>query len=230
MQRSDESTVKKNKVFNRIVLVLLILSFLFCLLSHLYCILFYRQPADIRKNVQKGVPYVFQSNEDYFDRIQSVGATDDFVYVLFGRQAIVKVFRHDGDYIATIAVFYSGSGGVSLYTDKSRAYIDSNGFLYELEGTALLQSYSTTNGDFSGKLKAVQSASAPPADYTIRFGNVIKYAHTPQAYVFLQRDLWHRILHPDALIPAEFAVLLLWGLILIVWNKTSKQRFQQNER
>ena len=110
----------------RIAFVLMGISLLVLLCSHTYCVFFYsRQPAAVSKYVQKGVPYVFQSNEDYYGEIQKLRITDDYVYVLFGGKAIVKVYRHDGAYIGTIAVYDdTGYGGTWMNTDHHRAYIE----------------------------------------------------------------------------------------------------------
>ena len=201
----------------RIILfhILIGLSFLACLISHLYCVLIYgHQPNFISKNVQRGVPFVFYSNEDYYGEIQKLRITDDYVYVLLGGNAIVKVYQHDGTYIGTIAVYDDkGYGGTWMNTDHNRAYIEHGGCLYEFDGIDFIHCYTTENGDLREKMNSVRDIRIPATDYSIRFGNVIKYENTPQEYVFIQRGFLHRIAYPGVLLPAEVCIVLLWILI-----------------
>ncbi len=199
----------------RFVMILLILSIVFCLCSHIYCLFIYgMQPFHISRNLKKGVPYIFQSDEDYYAEIRMLRVTDDYVYVLYGGKSIVKVYQHNGEYIGTIAVYdRRASGGTSLYTDHSRAYIDHGDCLYEFEGTEFIHCYTTDNGDRAEKLKEVRTVSIPAKDYSFRYGNVIKYENTPQEYAFIKRSFLHRIAYPGILLPAEVCIFLIWFLI-----------------
>ena len=210
----------------KLVKYLMVLSFLLCLCSHLYCVLIYgHQPASISKNVQKGVPYVFQSDEDYFGEIQRLRVTDDYVYVVFGGNALVKVYRHDGTYVGTIAVNDDhGSGGTWMNTDHTRAYIEHGGCLYEFDGIEFIHCYTTENDDLREKRESIELITIPANDYSFRFGNVIKYEHTPQEFVFIQRDFLHRIAYPGILLPAEVGIVLFWALIPELWYRISKKR------
>ena len=200
------------------------LSFLACLCSHVYCVLIYgHQPASVSQHVQKGAPYVFQSSEDYFGEIERVRVTDDYVYVLFGGKAIVKVYRHDGAYVGTIAVYDDkGQGGTWMNTDHSRAYIEHGGCLYEFEGIEFIHCYTSENGDLKEKMDNVRAIAIPANDYSLRFGNLIKYAHTAQEFVIIRRDLLHRIAYPGLLLPAEVCVVLLWVVIPALRERISK--------
>ena len=197
------------------VLFLMIISAVFILLSHFYCLFFYgMQPSYIRKNVQKGIPYVFQKEEDYLGEIQKLRITDDYVYILYGGKSIVKAYQHDGTYIGTIAVYDKrATGGTSLYTDHKKAYIDHDDCLYEFEGIDFIHCYTYDTGEKSEKLKTVENSVIKAADYSFRFGNVIKYEGTPQEYVFIGRDLLHRLAYPGVLYFAEVGVVLIWVLI-----------------
>jgi hypothetical protein len=224
--RKADGAMKRNK---RIVLLMLF-SFFLCLCSHIYCVFIYEhQPSSISKNVQKGVPYVFQSDEDYFGNIK-LSVTDDYVYILFGGKAIVKVFRHDGAYIGSIAIYKGNTGAVQMKTDHDRAYIEHNGCLYEFDGIDFIRCYTKEKGDFLEKRDSIKNIVIPSGNYSCSFGNVIKYKNTPQEYVFLRRGLLHRIAYPGVLLPAEVAVVLLWIFLPELWNKLSKRMVKQHGR
>lgn len=201
----------------KIVLFLMAISAVVVLLSHFYVLSLYcLQPLHIRKNVRKEVPYVFQKDEDYFSDIQELRVTDDYVYILYGGKSIVKVYRPDGTYIGTIAVYDKrATGGTSVYTDHKKAYIDHYDCLYEFEGINFIHCYTHDNGDKPDKLKSVRLSVIRSPEYSLKFGNLIKYEGTPQEFVFINRDIFHRLANPKILLFMEFVIVLMWVSIKI---------------
>ena len=68
-------------------------------------------------------------------------------------------------------------------------------------------------------VQKIKNTLIPTSDYSFRFGNVIKYEHTPQEFVFIQRDFLHRIAYPGILPPAEVGIVVLWFLLAKLENR-----------
>ena len=65
-----------DRVGSYMVIILIFIA----LFIHFYLLFFSGlQPLHIRKNVKKGIPYIFQSDEDYFAEIDRIRVTDDYV-------------------------------------------------------------------------------------------------------------------------------------------------------
>ena len=167
------------------------------------------QPLRIQRHVAKGIPYIFQKDEDYFAEIDKIRVTDDYVYALYSTKAIVKVYRHDGTYLGTIAIHKEPSGGTQLYTDNKRAYIERDDCIYEFNGIEFIYCYTIENDDHEEKLKQIKKIAIPAKDYSFRFGNLIKYEGTPQEYVFIQRNCLYRIGNQRFLFLVEACSILM---------------------
>ena len=200
----------------KLTVFLMILSLILVLCSHFFCLFLYgRQPASIRSHIREETPYIFYSDEDYFANIQKVRITDDYVFVLYGGKSIIKVYQHDGSYIASIAIHQQKSGDTQLYTDNKRMYIARDSYLYEFEGLEFIHCYSREQGDLTNELLAqIEKKKMLATEYSFSAGNLIKNAGSPSELVFYKRDLLHRIADPGFLLPAEVFVCLLWYLVL----------------
>ena len=194
---------------DRVGSYMVIILIFMVLFIHFYLLFFSGlQPLHIRKNVKKGIPYIFQSDEDYFAEIDRIRVTDDYVYALYSTKAIVKVYRHDGTYLGTIAIHKKTSGGTQLYTDNKRAYIERDDCIYEFNGIEFIYCYTIENGDHEEKLKQIKKIAIPAKDYSFRFGNLIKYEGTPQEHVIINRDFLHKISSQRFLFLIEFCIVI----------------------
>ena len=103
----------------------LLLLMLFAMVNLIQFVLASVQPADIRPLVREGELVALDADKEYRGQITGFYMDENSLFVLFGRNGIIKKYNPDGNYMASYA-FAKGGRRAALIVDGDAFFLKDN--------------------------------------------------------------------------------------------------------
>ena len=173
-------------------------------------------PLDVRPT-EIGKPLIHQTENTLIcSEISSIVATESYVYLLYKDADVVQVYRSDGAYLATIAIYdpyENGSYKITLLENEI-VLTDKIGNIYIFMGTKMTAFYEKEN--VPGVIK--QQSTPENTQYFIRKSSVVTQEESGIS-VFVHRPNWLIIYQNNFLYFLQFALVATIGLLAMKWAK-----------
>lgn len=204
----------KVKVYFRVYFFICIMAILFSVLDHT---VFNKLPNQIRRTLEVGTPLILYDDQEYLSCIDDVLVSNSYVYVLFGRLHLVKVYDTAQNYVCTLIVSDKNSHGIraQIYVNENTLYISAANDIYEFVDNSFVHFYSfkedaTMRLNISKKEYDYRNVLDNEAyRYNIKAESIIRSDSNGKESVFYQRSPMYFLCNP-------FFSWLLWVLFFLM--------------
>lgn len=200
---------------------------------HLFCLSpgFDKMPKALQSQLKLGTALMIPWDQEYFSPFNQVAVVDPYVYVLYDKLHLVKVYNTDGNYVCTYA-FKKEAENVpfaSLHIRGDKLYVFSGStFVYVFTNNVCVQVYQDEEG--LAVRREIRDGTTHPNNtdkeenrYFIKCERVCREDLNGNQSVFVERPAWYALSRSVYFVPL-FLFFLIPRVVKVEMDKHKQKK------